>query len=926
MDRPGRPEPSPELIGRDAERARVDAFIDSVSVGARAFLIRGAPGIGKTALWRDTLRNCRERGYEVLRARPAEEEMPLPLVGLTDLLEPVSVDLLTQERDGLARGRVVLEALREVAARSPTIIAIDDLQWLDSGSAQALRYVLRRLDAEPIGVLATTRAGAQPDPLTLSRSVPQERLETLELGPLGESDLRRLLSGTLSSISRPVLRRIHEVSGGNPLYAIELARGLQPGGGATDGSSELRLPDSLQAAIKQRVGTTEPDLAELLAIVSALGPTSVGELRANMPDADLDGLIDRAVRRELLVLEDDLAIRFSHPLIGSVVYAELGPLERRRLHADLGSKTRDPDVRARHLARSIERPDERSARDLEAAADRAASRGSFDLAAEFAGHALRVTPPMDLDDAFRRALLEIESLAAAGEVSRALDRSNSLLASLPPGKLRAEAIVRRDAIEDDDDETASRLLEEALDQAGDDESLQGRVLYLLGRTRRLMGDMPGAIASAERALALAERAGDLATEMSAAANLAYSAATAGAPRPELMKRAIELEQGHGTPLLTTSPRMLLAKLLLWSGDLAASREICEAVLAEASRAGNHHWRQQALYDLAFAAIAAGDFEDADGAARQGIEAARDAEEPYGERLTLLTLALVLTWVGPRGEAWATADRCRVEAEAHGERPGIARALGVLGLLALSEGDAAGAARHLTVAADLLEVMGYANPGAFPVLPDAVEALAASGDSERAGELLGRLEHQAEAVDGPWARAAARRARGAFLLFDGEPGGAVEVLVEATSSFDALGFRPDAARALLLQGRALLRAGHRTRAAEVLADARARFAGMGAVRWQARAAEDLERASPGRAAGELTRAEERVAALVARGLRNREIASELFMSVATVEAHLTRIYRKLDVRSRSDLARLVTEGSLVLEADSATGLRGRTADR
>jgi DNA-binding CsgD family transcriptional regulator len=784
--------------------------------------------------------------------------------------------------------------------------------------------VLRRLDAEPIGVVATTRAGAEPDPLALSRSVPQERLEVLELGPLGEADLRRLLSGTLSSISRPVLRRIHEVSGGNPLYAIELARGLQPGSGTSDGSSELRLPDSLQAAIKQRVGTTEPDLAELLAIVSALGPTSVGELRANMPDADLDGLIDRAVRRELLVLEDDLAIRFSHPLIGSVVYAELGPLERRRLHADLASKARDPDVRARHLARSIERPDERSSRDLEAAAERAASQGSFDLAAEFAGHALRATPAKDLDDAFRRALLEIDSLAAAGEVSRALDRSNSLLASLPPGKRRAEAIVRRDAIEDDDPETASRLLEEALEQAGDDESLQGRVLELLGRTRRLMGDMPGAIECAERGLALAERAGDLATQMSASANLAYTAATAGAPRPALMERAVELERGLGTPLLTTSPRMLLAKQLLWSGDLAGSRAICEAVLEEAARAGNHHWRAQALYDLAFAKIAAGDFVGAEDAARQGIETARDAEEPYGERLTLLTLALVLTWVGPRDEAWATADRCRSDSEAHRELPGKARALGVLGLLALSEGDAPAAAQDLSVAADLLEAMGYANPGAFPVLPDAVEALAASGDLDGAEEVLGRLEHQAEAVDGPWARAAAHRARGALRLFGGEPDPAVEALVEATSGFDGLGFRPDAARALLLQGRALLRGGHRTRAAEVLADARARFGGMGAVRWQARATEDLERASPGRTAGDLTRAEERVAALVARGLRNREIAGELFMSVATVEAHLTRIYRKLDIRSRSDLARLVTEGRLELEED--TGLRGRTADR
>jgi DNA-binding CsgD family transcriptional regulator/tetratricopeptide (TPR) repeat protein len=693
------------------------------------------------------------------------------------------------------------------------------------------------------------------------------------------------------------------------------------------------LPDSLQAAITQRLGTTEPDLAVLLDTVSAVGPTSVDELRTYLPEADLDGLVERAVRRELLVLEDDLSIRFSHPLIGSVVYAGLSPLERRRLHADLASKTRDPDVRARHLARSIDRPDAGASRELEEAANRAASHGAFDVAAEFAGHALRVTTPEDDLGAFRRALLEIESLAAAGEIHRAQDLANGLLEALPPGKRRAEAIVRRHAIEDDDRETASRLLEEALDQAGDDVSLKSRALELLGRERQVRGDMPSAIRCVEDALTLAEGAGDLATQMSASTTLAFIAGMAGIPRPAVLERALELERDLGAPLLTTSPRIILAKQLLWSGQLAASRAICEAVLEEAARTGNDRWRVQALYDLATAAAAAGDFTDADAAAEQGIEAARDAEEAYGVRLISYPLSLTLAWVGQGDGARATADRLRSDSEANEEPYGIARALGVLGLLALSEGASPDAARHLVDAADLLGALGCANPGAFPVLPDAVEALAASGETARAAELLERLQHEAQAVDSPWAHAAAHRARGAFGLFAGEPDGAVESLAEAAAGFDALGFRPDAARALLLQGRALLRAGHRTRAAEVLADARARFAGMGAVIWQARATEDLERASPGRAAGVLTQAEERVTALVARGLRNREIAGELFMSVASVEAHLTRIYRKLDIRSRSELARLVAEGALVVpdgadlpEAHLTPTVRDRPADR
>jgi len=567
MERPGRPEPTPELVGRDAERARVDAFIDSVSMGAHAFLIRGEPGIGKTALWHYALRGCRDRGYEVLRTRPAEEEMPLPLVALTDLLEPLNVELPSEEGDRLARARLVLEALRESAARAPTIVAIDDAQWLDPGSAQALRYVLRRLDAEPIGMIATARAGSDLDPLALLRSVPQERREVVELGPLGQSDLRRLLSGTLSSISRPMLRRIHEVSGGNPLYAIELARGLEPSGGAHDGPSELRLPDSLQAAIRQRLVSAGGDIQALLRIVSALGPTSVGAIGSVGQLADVDALLDEARGHGLLVVEEDLRVRFSHPLIGSVVYSEMSPLERRALHADIASKITDPDVRARHLARCAVEPDAEIASTLEEAAGRAASLGAFDLAAEFAGHARRLTPGDDTDGDLRRALQEIDHLAAAGEVRLALARSDRLVASLPPGIERAEAVIRRDAIEHDDVETAIALLEQALDDAGEDEALRGRVLALLSRKRRDLGDMAGAVDSAERALALAEQVGDPTMTMSASASLAFYSLLAGAPRPGLMERAVELESELGARQLPAGPRTLLARQLLWSGDL-----------------------------------------------------------------------------------------------------------------------------------------------------------------------------------------------------------------------------------------------------------------------------------------------------------------------------------------------------------------------
>jgi DNA-binding CsgD family transcriptional regulator len=907
---------TPDVVGRDAECARVDSFVEALPQGASALLIRGEPGIGKTTLWRHAIGRCRAAGHRVLVTRTAEEEMSLAHVGLADLFEEIDTDpALLRDDDAMARGRAVLTALRGLADTGPVVLAIDDAQWLDSASARAVRYALRRFETEPVGVLATTRVGADSgDPLAASTAFAPTSYELLELGPLTLGALRRVLAATVPSISRPLLRRIYAVSAGNPLYAIELARGLETDGrtsGLTDG---LPLPGSVQAAIAHRLETVPPELLPVLEVVSALGPTSVGELADILTDVPLDELLPVAEQLRLLVVDESLEVRFDHPLVGSVVYGRMSSLARLGLHARLAEQVGDPDARARHLALSNAEPDADVAALLEAAAERARARGASDVAADFAGHALRLTPTSDPLTARRRALAEIEHLAAAGEAGRALALADGLIAALPAGPERAEALIRRFYVGDDDLELAEALLVRALADAEGDERLRGRVLDLLGWLQGMFrGDLRQGIECASEAVEIADRGGDAGFSMLAAGHLGHMSALVGKPRPDLMARAVELAVEVGAPRLGGGPRAWLAKQVFWAGDLDGARAQFEAALATDRRSGNELERPYRLYDLALVECAAGNLASAAEIVDQGLEAAGDADNADAAGWLVFPLAMVQAWRGLSEPARASVGLLLTQVR-RARLQWIVRGKSVLGLLALSEGDAAGAAEELVEAARMLEQMGFAHPGALPILPDAIEALAGTGESELAEALRERLERQSAALDSAWAQAALARSRGTLLIAQGDPEAAVAPLEESASTFDRLGYRPAAARAVLALGRAQARSGHRTLAADTLADARNRFAEIGAAHWEARTVEELERAAPGRAAGVLTPAEARIAALVARGLKNREIGTTLFMSVATVEAHLTRIYRKLAIRSRTELARLVADGSLSLGDD------------
>ena len=902
--------PTTELIGRESEQARIDAFMTTVPGAPSSLTVTGDSGIGKTALWRYAIARGREQGFRVLVSRPAEEEMPLSGVGLTDLFESVRLVGLTVGTDDLfSTGRAVLAALRGIAADEPLVIAVDDAQWLDSFSTRVLRYALRRIETEPIAIVTTLRSdGAGSDPFASTATLPVDRQVLIEPRPLDLDDIRRLIGDTAGAVPRPTLRRIHRMSGGNPLYALELARTLQTKGPGTSGDP-LPLPDSVQKAIGDRIDAHAGDLWPLLEVVSAIGHPSVGSLRDIDLPGDLEQLLAVAQQERLLVVEEDLMVRFSHPIVGSVVYARIDPIARRDLHGRLAELATDPDVRARHLALSSEETDEDVAASLEDAAGRASRRGAPDLAAEFIGHSLRLTPEADGSATRRRRLMQIEDLAASGEAGRALALADGLLASLPHGPDRAAVLVQRFKVEDDDLAFADELLEEALEDAGEDEALRGRVLDMLAWLRGILrGNVRGGIRCAQEGVEIARRTGDEPLRMLAQSSLALMGALISEPRSDLLVESIALEDSVGVRGTNESPRAISGKLLFWAGDLPAARHRFEEAFSAAAREGNELTRPYRLYDLSLLECASGNLQEARELARQGIEAAEDARFPAGS--LHYPSGLVSMWLGDADDAWRTADLLQDWAVVRGERPAVVRALMVKGLLSLSEGQTGEASTHLAEAIALLEDMEITAPGAFPVLPDAIEASARSGDLERADSWLARLDSQAEPEGSAWARAAADRCRGLILVSSGRPDEAAAPLRRSVDAFDRLGFRPDAARGVLLLGRALLRGGHRTAAADALVDARDRFASMGAVSWERRALEELERSAPGRGSGELTPTERQIAGLVAEGMQNRQVAQAMFVSVATVEAHLTRIYRKLQIRSRAELTRLVVERDLL----------------
>jgi DNA-binding NarL/FixJ family response regulator len=917
-----------ELVGREDELAALGRLVGDLPDGPSGILVRGDAGIGKTVLWRAGLAAAQQAGARVLVTRCAELEMPLALGGLGDLLDRALPDVAEELADpqrralavalgldapeesvgGIAVPRAFVACLRALAARSPVLLAIDDVQWLDAASRRIVAFALKRLGDAPVGILVTQRGDGE-DPLDLRRTL-DERFVEIRLGPLSVGALHRLVRTRLGvRIPRPLLARVHEASGGNPMFGLELARVVAAQGGAPSGP--LAVPPSLEHLVREQVTGYPPGIQALLAVAAAVELPTPQLLEAVVGDAG--PLLDEACETGAVVVDEAGIVRFAHPLLASAAYATLAPVRRYELHARLAARSEDPVARARHLALSSAAPDAAVAEALDVAAADVRARGAPDAAAELALHAVRLTPPEHRVEREERSLAAVAYLFESARTADAIGALDELLASGISGPRRARALMLR-AFPETNGETTARLAEAALEHVGDDPAPRIEILLFRSSGFAGQGDVVAAEASARRALAAAEEVGDPGALSSALGQVGVLTAMRGRPEPALVERAIHVAAEHG-PVRWRMPRASAARQRLWAGDLAGARTVLEEELDSLRDRGVYFGRKQLYRDLADLEWRAGDWDRADRHLTLHQELTFDAGDRFHEVEGLWQQALLAASRGHVGDARRLAHES-VERGRSWHWPWlVVRGRWVLGFLALSLDDAAEAWNELAELPDLLDRFGIGEPGLWPLQPDAIEAHVAHGRLDGADRLLARLEEQAQALEHRWATPAALRCRGLLLLARGESERALAAAEQAASGFEAAGFPLDRGRALLAAGEALRRLGERRRAAQKLEAASAIFAGLGAVLWAERAAAKLRRARPRpRRDRELTNAERQVAALVAAGNKNREVAARLFTTVATVEAHLTRIYRKLDIRSRTELARQVADGTLSLSDD------------
>lgn len=906
---------------RPTEDLALSDLFRSVSVGPAALVVEGEPGIGKTTFWLSGLDRAREEGFRVLSACAAAAESVMAYTSLADMLgdcDPSLIaDLPAPQRNAvdqiLLRGDVggaatdqrtlgaaFVSVVTELADRSPVLLAIDDLQWLDSSSRYILAFAVRRLPAR-VGVFVTVRTDPSVEGAAswLSIRYPAA-LRRVEMGPLSLSALHKMLSQRLGrTFSRPGITHIHEVSGGNPFYALELARAT--GGGRIN--SDTPLPATLSDLVRTRIGGTSEAVQEALLAAACDGAPTVDLVaRVTRSSADrLAGRLEDAEEKGIIALDGE-RLRFTHPLLAKGVYAGATAAHRRSMHRRLAAVVDEPERRARHLALAAVTGDSETLDALDVAAESARIRGAPAAAAEL----LELALTLGGDTPERRTRLAGE-LLSAGDVARARVLLEGTIDRLPAGTLRCRAmyvLARLHHIVDSFLE-AIDLLRRAIDEAGDDHGLKAQCLLPLSFALMNVRQLPAAIAAVEDAARLAERIADDDTLGQALAFLVGLRMIAGDGLDEVsLRRAVELGDDTTSVPVQFRPSMVNALVLGWTGKLHEAHRSLRDVRRRCIDRGEESELIYVAFHAVLVEVWRGDLTEAALVADDCMERALQLGGDLPLAVALSTRCVAEAIAGRTTEAEADA----LEAIAISQRCGFDRLaewpIATLGFISVSVGDYERALTALQPLVTRIEALPRATELFIgSSIPDAAEAMIHLGRLDEAARLIDFLESNGTRLERAWMLAVGARCRAMLLASQGDLGTALTTAQAAMSHHNQVPMPFDRARSLLLVGQLLRRRRQKKASASAIGEALTSFEEMGSSVWADRARSELSRAKVSREQSSgLTASERRVADLAASGLRNRDIAATLFISPKTVEVNLSRVYRKLDIRSRAELGR------------------------
>jgi DNA-binding CsgD family transcriptional regulator len=918
------------VVGREPEFALAADFLQELGRDPGALLIQGEAGIGKSTLWLQVIHDAEERGYRVLEARPAESEAKLSYAALTDLIGPVfdetrgalpapqerglAAALLRDEADGPTNvrtvGAAVVSVLHTLADKARLLVAIDDVQWIDASSARVLSFAVRRLPAGLGLLLARRTEGEAETPIGFVGALPEDRIQQLSLGPLSLASLHHLIRDRLgSSLPRPLLTRLDAASGGNPFFALEIARALDPDPDDRALGAPLPVPRSLRELVATRLGNLSGPAQEAVLVAAALFRPNIADVTAAMerPTETEASLIE--AEEAAVIVSERGRIRFTHPLLASAVYGSAPEGQRRRLHRRLAEVVADLEERARHLAQSTIDADAWTAMEIEEGARRAALRGAQDAAAELFDAAARLTPGDRPDDQARRLLGQAAALNAVGDFAAAHGRAERALDSSRAPSLRAAAhsFLGTLAWFDGDARVATRHLEQALEAAADDHELRGEIYAKLVRFNFTI-DFDRAMTYADEAMSVLRAEQEPVFLAHVLIDRFFGDALLGRPpRRELLRRGLELEE-DALPTRTEPPHPIPLIWFLCMDEFDAARTRF-AVEEEWYRdRGEEVWLANRQAHLALIELRAGRWELAERYVEESCTALNDVQVQGPMALVFEKRALVDAHRGRVDRARTTLLPMIEEFEGMDQRYWAALALSTLAFTEFAAGDHMAAVQALSRMRQHTDSLGVKDNVHDRSEPYHIESRLALGQIDRARDVLRDLEVRSRVLPRLWTLATLPRARALVLAAEGDVAGALLALEDVDRAVAPM-LPFEHAWTLLVKGRLLRRAKQKRAAADTLLRSMDAFERLGAPVWVDQARRESERVGLRRTAPSgLTESERRVAELVACGFKNREVAAQLFISPKTVEANLDRVYRKLGIHSRAELGAELARGT------------------